>query len=670
MVGLPTVTGDSMVQRGGGMGGGEMSRGSTAELSSPLSEPEAPQSFPSPSQQLWNNHEASQHPDSTILFEHFGGENYSLAPPATTTTTLRHTSNLQPQPQQSPSTTIQSNNAATDEQPKIRRPRKKTIVGDAEKEKKEKPARKPRAYTNNAGGPARKKAKLESQTAAIVSTNQSKLSDYPAPPPVAPSNTPTPVIHTPNPADYPIGTHDTPTGGTPAITTTSTTTIPQQQTFRPPSPAPVSRMSYDPVRSMMVERNSVPKVYSTAPPTATPSKSVPLRTSASPAAISHIIDPPPKPNFQTQQLSNAHAPTNDPNNELAASNDASTASVDDDHSSSKAAPVPKKPSSGTPSNAPSPKPARTKEQPPPLPQGSGLLSSALFGNAPSEAATAAEQAPSIVVHVKLKNSDNNIINFAQLAEEKYGFAALYPRLAAQKMRLAQVAAAGAALEKSVNGSRLGGTSAGESADDDLSLDSVRDSDNDGDIAMTGVNGGGTGANSGTDATGPKKRRRKKVEEYDQDDPFVDDSELAWEAQAAAVKDGFFVYCGPLVSEGEKSAVERFVTTTKTPQISLILTNRDHRPDGTAKRGRGRGRGGGAGSRGGRGAAAAAAATATATAAGEGGSYRGGGQGSRGGTTTRKPRVTKASRAIMEREKQDREKMAPLAAKPSTYLTPG
>ena len=48
-----------------------------------------------------------------------------------------------------------------------------------------------------------------------------------------------------------------------------------------------------------------------------------------------------------------------------------------------------------------------------------------------------------------------------------------------------------------------------------------------------------------------------MEEYDQDDPFVDDSELAWEAQAAAVKDGFFVYCGPLVPEGEKPAVERY-----------------------------------------------------------------------------------------------------------------
>ena len=76
--------------------------------------------------------------------------------------------------------------------------------------------------------------------------------------------------------------------------------------------------------------------------------------------------------------------------------------------------------------------------------------------------------------------------------------------------------------------------------------------------MSGVKEGTEAGNSGTDGAGPKKRRRRKLEEYDQDDPFVDDSELLWEAQAAASKDGFFVYCGPLVPEGEKPAVERYV----------------------------------------------------------------------------------------------------------------
>ena len=132
---------------------------------------------------------------------------------------------------------------------------------------------------------------------------------------------------------------------------------------------------------------------------------------------------------------------------------------------------------------------------------------------------------------------------------------------------------------------------------------------------------------------------------------MDDSELAWEQQAAASKDGFFgqistpsfrspltylaVYCGPLVPEGEKPALDQ--------------------PGGESRRGRGGGRGRGRG----RGASTAAGAT------GEAGG-RGTGTSSRGSGATRKPRVTKAGRAVLDREKQEREKMAPLAAKPSGY----
>ena len=77
--------------------------------------------------------------------------------------------------------------------------------------------------------------------------------------------------------------------------------------------------------------------------------------------------------------------------------------------------------------------------------------------------------------------------------------------------------------------------------------------------------------------------------------------------------------------------------------------------GESKRGRGGGRGRGRG----RGASTAAGAT------GEPGG-RGLGAGSRGGGTTRKPRVTKAGKAVLDRESKEREKMAPLAAKPSGY----
>jgi hypothetical protein len=164
--------------------------------------------------------------------------------------------------------------------------------------------------------------------------------------------------------------------------------------------------------------------------------------------------------------------------------------------------------------------------------------------------------PNIHIHIDLKDPKNKVINFTRLAEEKYGFAALYPRQAAQRERLARVAAAGAALERSASGSKM--NSAGESGDDEGSVDIDRDSDNDGDIAMGGVNGE-VALNSGTDAE-PKKRKKRtrKAEEYDLDDDFVDDSEQVWEAQAATSKEGFFVYCGPLVAEGEKPMIERYV----------------------------------------------------------------------------------------------------------------
>lgn len=225
-----------------------------------------------------------------------------------------------------------------------------------------------------------------------------------------------------------------------------------------------------------------------------------------------------------------------------------------------------------PAKEPSPAPEkkqRAKEQPPPLPQGSGLLSSNLFGGGASDAANGSDKIPNIILHIDLKTKNNNIVNFARLAEEKYGFAALHPRLAAQKERLARVAAVGAALERSASGGRMGGTSAGESGDDDGSVDIDRDSGDDGDALMGGMNNNTDGAgNSGTD--GPnKRRRRKKIEEYDQEDPFVDDSELVWESQAAASKDGFFVYCGPLVPEGEKPAVERCVFVSHSIQKAIL-----------------------------------------------------------------------------------------------------
>jgi hypothetical protein len=147
----------------------------------------------------------------------------------------------------------------------------------------------------------------------------------------------------------------------------------------------------------------------------------------------------------------------------------------------------------------------------------------------------------------------------------------------------------------------------------------------------------------------KKRRKRKQEDYDKEDDFVDDTELAWEQQALMAKDGFFVYSGPLLTEGEKPAVERYVFCRSPHGYVLTI----HRADGTVRRGRGRGRGG------------AIRGEASGRGRGRG---RGGGVGSRGGSTVRKPRVTKADRAMMEQEKLEREKMAQtIAAKQPLHM---
>jgi len=229
-------------------------------------------------------------------------------------------------------------------------------------------------------------------------------------------------------------------------------------------------------------------------------------------------------------------------------------------------------------------------------------------------------APSIVLHIPLNGESNKYVNFMRMAEETYGWDALHPRLAANRERKARIAAASAALEKEKNGSGR------ETGDEEEDLQSDNDGSN---VEMGGV--GATNGASGPDAPPAKKARKKrnfKEDEYDKEDDFVDDSELLWEEQAAASKDGFFVYSGPLIPEVPKPAP-------------------DERPK--------RGRGGGRGSRGGRGG--------TTRGGGEGtGRGRGGGPGSRGGSTTRKPRITKLEKEQRDKEKAERERIAQLTSK--------
>lgn len=305
-------------------------------------------------------------------------------------------------------------------------------------------------------------------------------------------------------------------------------------------------------------------------------------------------------------------------------------------------------STGASSRAHSPKPSRPKEPPVALPSGNGLLSSAMFGGA-YDGTGPEKVAPTVILHVSLDGGDNKYVNFARMAEERYGFNALHPRLAAQRERLARVAAAGAAIE---NAHKVGRNSGSGVSGDEMSVD-LSENDLGGDDSNMEMGGtslqdiemGGLGRSGGegSEATlvkkAPKKRLMKE-DYYDKDDPFVDDTELAWEEQAAASKDGFFVYSGPLVPEGEKAVVERYVGP---PSFCMLLLINTCRADGSTKRGRGKGRGGTT-----RGTKGAAAATSKAAPA------------------VRKPRVTKAARVLMEQEKVARESMAVLAAKPMGY----
>lgn len=463
---------------------------------------------------------------------------------------------------------------------KVRKPRKKREpnVGTADPEKKERAPRKPRVASNTTTT-SRKKPKIEQAD----NKNEINLSRPTGPGLQAsilnqPVNLARSLLHnSANPgneaaktAESGVLTQD------PAMSRSSIHSHqPYDYTRDTPGPRPQASIPsrstpmYDPIRSSL----PISRLVDPTPPTAsTQILHTPPRQSYNPSmspAISSIIDPPTQNSFTQPATIVNHSPLTAPaqpqtngtaNNSPHMNGLSSSMEVDSGSIEQVSKKVIKKVPSEAPTRASSPKPTRAKEHPPPPPPGSGLLSASLFGGDASTDSAAKDggKAPSIVLHVDLKRFNNRVISFGRLAEEKYGFAALYPRQAAQKERLAKVAAAGAALERSASGSKFGGTSAGESGDEDLSVDIERDSDNDGDVAMSGINGGPEATNSGTDANGPKRRRRRKQEEYDQDDPFVDDSEMLWEAQAAASKDGFFVYCGPLVPEGEKPAVERYV----------------------------------------------------------------------------------------------------------------
>lgn len=170
-----------------------------------------------------------------------------------------------------------------------------------------------------------------------------------------------------------------------------------------------------------------------------------------------------------------------------------------------------------PSAAPSPKPRPTN----PPASGNGLLSGVLPGTAGRDSEPLL---PNIYLHVPLNGEHNKYVNFAKLAEDRYGWAVLNPKLARARERMMRA-----------------------DSGDEMMLDGSESESN---VEMDKAQGADS-------ATGGEKRKRKNQDIYDKTDPFIDDSEKLWEEQAAVSKDGFFVYSGPLVPEGEKPQIERY-----------------------------------------------------------------------------------------------------------------
>ncbi|KAI4189056.1 MAG: hypothetical protein L6R41_001723 [Letrouitia leprolyta] len=476
---------------------------------------------------------------------------------------------------------------------KQRKPRKKKESGEGNNdnkpptlvngEKAPPKARKPRAPRNSsATATIKKEQKLAFATASnpakphAIAPNQ--ITDHPGSPHLL-QNSGVPVAS----PHLPIGKVDE------AIPTSRN---PMHYAI-PSPPRPASGQNYDPIRSATIEPRNVQPPMQQVTLHARTSASTPPRPAGHPSispSIASLLEPhsatssynamlkrhnelpvssppdakrprqtPPANMSETAHPTpqEAHVPIPQP--QLANKTTASAMDVDVDRPApkitSKQAGGTKKPS-GQSSSSHSPKPSARKDAAlPPLPPGNGLLSSAMLGGG-QDSKGPERTAPTVILHVPLNGDSNKYVNFARLAEEQYGFDALHPRLAAQRERLARVAAAGAALEHAHK------TGSGRSADEmsvDLS-DGEPDADNS-NVEMGGVNGTKDVKQSEAEASeqaGVKRRKKRTMKEdmYDKDDPFVDDSELAFEEQAAATKDGFFVYSGPLVPEGEKANVER------------------------------------------------------------------------------------------------------------------
>lgn len=393
-----------------------------------------------------------------------------------------------------------------------------------------------------------------------------------------------------------------------------------------------STSSYDPVRETMVTRDPYGTAGLSSP--RAPSQ-MPNRASASPS-ISSLVDPPPvaaqavvsptpghasftsQTRFQESSslpASPSQPPRKDPPSLSSLAPKATAAET------KKAAPTlmpqppktsdtPKSTSMAPPTTVPAPSKkvaavqAQTRKEKktvssssspkmtslknalpdvPPLPSNSNTSSDRSILDFGKAAPGEEQETPSIVINIPLNGESNKYINFMRLAEETYGWDALHPRQAADRERKARIAAASAALEKQQS---RGDNATGEEEDpasDDAESDENENAD-DSNVEMGGMGGAGnnaaltSGAEGGPAAQDPEKPKRKRrnwrEDEYDKADGFVDDTDMLWEEQAAAVKDGFFVYSGPLVPEVPKPAATYVLLPRLSFPFPFQCTNAD------------------------------------------------------------------------------------------------
>jgi hypothetical protein len=170
-----------------------------------------------------------------------------------------------------------------------------------------------------------------------------------------------------------------------------------------------------------------------------------------------------------------------------------------------------------------------------------------------------KKATSVFLWVPLITPDsddapNVIIDFMRQAEEKYGYEALHPD------------------------ARNALDILNDADENDLDDDEADDID-----LMADSGGQASTQKPSAAATQPAKNRGRVEGKYDLADPFIDDSELLWEEQAASTKDGFFVYSGPLVQEGEHPQIERADGTIKRGKDGAIQSSANKKATSRAKR---------------------------------------------------------------------------------------